>query len=137
MRTFYIFKINDHFKNLTQSNSYNLFKTIENIYHLKKEDYAIGITLFEQIAEFMDYQATNNYLLNANRFNEFYTKYSNIHMINNYYSDERSKLVVNKTYLLLKSTKQYPSFLKELTFDENLFACDFQNQDYFWLESLT
>lgn len=137
MRTFYIFKINQQFKTLSETNSYNLFKTIENIYHLRKEDYGLGITMFEQIAELLDYQKTNNYLFNANQFNEFYTKYSNIHMINNYYSDEKSKLIVNKSYLLLKSTKQFPSFLKELSFEPNLFACDFQNQDYFWLSHLT
>lgn len=137
MRTFYIFKINEEFKTLTKKHSYNLYKTIENIYKLKKEDYDLGITMFEQIADKIDNRKMNLSIFDINRYNDYYTKYSNIHMINNYYNDEQTKLVVNKSHIILKSTKQIPSFLKEMNFENNLFACDFQNKDYFWLDELT
>lgn len=136
MRTFYIFKINTEFKNLTRNKSYNLYKTIENIYNLKKEDFSIGITMFEQLAESIDNQKANKMIFEFNQNNDYYTKYSNIHTINNYYNDEQSKLIINKSHLILRSTKQIPTFLKELNFDKNLFACDFENRDYFWIEEL-
>lgn len=136
MRTFYIFKINNEFKILTKNRSYNLYKTIENIYNLREEDYGLGITMFEQIAEVIDSKQANLKIFDINRHNDTYTKFSNIHMINNYYNDEVSKLIINKSHLILKSSKEFPTFLKELNFDNNLFACDFQNKDYFWIEEL-
>ena len=58
------------------------------------------------------------------------------HMIYDYYTKEESKLIVNTNYLVIKSTKQIPTFLKAITRKEYVFVCDFDNTDYFWLEEL-
>ena len=70
------------------------------------------------------------------RENYFYTKYRNIHQLNNIYKKESSKLIIRKKFLLLQSTVVHPSFMKELENYSNLFFCDFQNKDYFWLDHL-
>ena len=56
-------------------------------------------------------------------------------MINNYYRDEESRLIINKAYMLLESNVVKPSFFKDLI-NKGLFVCDFENKDYFWLDSL-
>jgi sporulation protein YlmC with PRC-barrel domain len=66
----------------------------------------------------------------------YYTKVNNIHMIYDYYTKEESKLIINTNYLLIKSTKQIPTFLKAITRKEKIFVIDFDNIDYFWLEEL-
>jgi len=137
MRTFYIFKINKEMAILTKDMPYNMFKSLEKIYKLDKKDFGIGLKLFEQLAIPIDQKKINNKIYNAYKDNDHYTKYRNIHQINNRYKPEESKLTVNNVYLVLKSNIVKPLFFKTLNIDNNLFVCDFENKDYFWLESLS
>ncbi len=136
MRTFYLFKIKNNYSTLTKDNPYNLYKAIENIYHLKQEDLKVGYNFFNQIRDTFnkDYLDNNIFEFYKNRYN--YSKVKDTHMIYDYYSNEKSKLIVNPSYIFIKSTKQLPSFLKAITKKENIFVCDFDNIDYFWLEEL-
>ena len=56
-------------------------------------------------------------------------------MINDYYTNEKSRMVVDKNFILITTTKEYPSFFKTIP-KKNFFVCDFQNKEYFWLEQL-
>ena len=76
----------------------------------------------------------NIYEYYKNRYT--YTKINNTHIINDYYTEEKSKLVINPSYLLIRSTKQIPTFLRTITKKNNIFVCDFDNIDYFWLDEL-
>ena len=136
MRKYYLFKINKTYYNLTRHNPYNLYKTIESIYHVKEQDLKYYYNIFTSIRETFnkDYLNTNIYEYYKNRHS--YTKVNNTHMIYDYYSKEESKLTINTNYLLIKSTKQLPTFLKAITKKEYIFVCDFENIDYFWLEEL-
>lgn len=135
MRTFYIFNISKEFKTLTKDNPYNLFKSFEEIYNFNRNDIFIAYELFFQIAIPFDKKKLNLNICDHNRHNNNYTKFNNIHIINNYYTDEQSELVINNSFLLLKTSLIAPTFLKDIQ-NENLFVCDFQNKDYFWLENL-
>ncbi len=136
MRQFYLFKIKPTYYNLTRKSSYNLYKAIENIYYLKKEELNNAYDFFTQISDTFnkEYLDSNIFEYYKNRYN--YTKVNNTHMINDYYSKEKSKLIINKTYMIIKSTKSIPTFLKAITKKDNIFVCDFENIDYFWLEEL-
>ena len=136
MRKFYIFNINKEFAILTKELPYNLYKTLEELYYLKKQDYNLGVAIFEKVAIPIDKKLLNITLFNDYKNNQYYTKFNNIHMINNYYSNEKTKLAVNKAFLTLETTIIHPSFLKELDKDHFYFACDFKNKDYFWVSSL-
>ena len=137
MRTFYIFKIKKHFAILTKNNPYTLYKTIEDIYKVKEKELEQDKNLFNHIKD-----TFNKDVLNTNSYNSYknkytYTRFKDIHTINNYYTKERSRLTVNKTYLLLRSTEEVPSFLKTLSASkQKMFVCDFENKDYFWIEDL-
>ena len=62
-------------------------------------------------------------------------KTGNIHYYNNPAHDEISTLEVRRAFLKVKH-KYYDSFFLEQlnTLNNNYFACDFKNQDYFFLE---
>lgn len=135
MRKFYIFNINDEFTILNSDNGFDLYKQMESIHNLDKDNFYNAIKLYETIAHTIDKNYLNKEIYKKYKDNYFYTKYKNTHMINNYYRKEESKLTINKAYLILESNVIKPTFLKDLK-NKCLFACDFDNKDYFWLDKL-
>lgn len=136
MRTFYLFKIKRNYKELTKNNPYNLYKAIENIYYLKQDELGYFYTFFYQIRDTFNKEYLDNNIFEYYKNKYTYTKVNNTHMINDYYSDEKSKLIINKSFMYIKSTKNIPTFLRAITKKDNIFVCDFKNKDYFWLEEL-
>lgn len=136
MRTFYIFKIKNEYASLTKNNPYHLFKMLTYIYNLESSEVSRGIELFNKMTDTFKAKEIDINIFKAYRENYFYTKFKNIHQINNIYKKEESKLVIRKKFLLLQSTVIRPTFLKDLAKYDNLFFCDFENMDYFWLEKL-
>ena len=136
MRKYYLFKINNIFYNLTKNNPYNLYKAIETIYHIKEHDLPYFYNYFNVIRDTFNKEYLNNNIYEYYKNRHSYTKVNNTHMIYDYYTKEESKLIINTNYLLIKSTKQIPTFLKAITRKEKIFVIDFDNIDYFWLEEL-
>jgi len=136
MRTFYLFKIKKSYSELTHDTPYNLFKAIENVYYLKQEDLSYFNNFFVQIRDTFNKEYLDNNIFEFYKNKYSYTKVNNVHMINDYYTAEKSKLIISKSYLYIKSTKNLPTFLKAITRKDNIFVCDFVNKDYFWLEEL-
>lgn len=135
MRKFYIFNINNEFAILNKEDSYELFRQMENIRGLDKEEFYNAIRIYETLAHTIDKQDLNSRIYDKHKESFYYTKYQNIHMINNYYKNEESKLTINNAYLLLETNILKPAFFNDLK-NENYFACDFENKDYFWINSL-
>ena len=67
---------------------------------------------------------------------DFYSKYRFDHSYINKYRDEKSYLYVKNSYMRLDTNMEYPEFFKFLKKNHNLFVCDFDNKDYFWIESI-
>lgn len=136
MRKFYIFNINEEFKILNSDDGYSLYKQMENIHNLDKDNFYNAVKVYETIAHKLDKNKINEELNQKYSENYFYTKYQNTHMINNYYRAEESKLTINSAYLILETNVVKSTFLKDLK-NKCLFACDFDNKDYFWIDKLT
>lgn len=136
MRTFYIFNINKNFYNLMKNNPYHLFRAMEDIHSFDSHDADMAYDLFNQIASPFDKSKINNKIFGESKDNDFYSKFHNVHRIQNKYVPEDSMLVVNKAFLLLESNITKPTFLNELKEYNNLFVCDFKNKDYFWVNEL-
>lgn len=133
MRTFYIFKINDSFKTITHSKPFNLYRALDNIHSMDRSDLSLAIHLYENVCDRHDVRSLNLSIFNSLRESDCYTKFNNHHIINNYFTEESSKLTIYKTYLKLKSNDNYPTFFKTLKNIPNLFVIDFASKDYFWL----
>lgn len=121
---------------LTKNNPYTLYKTIENIYYLKDDSVKIGMNIFNQLKDDINEQVLNDRIYEKYKDKANYTKYKNIHTINDFFTNENTRLIVEKSYLLIRSSKDIPMFLKDMSYKNNLFVCDFDNKDYFWLDKL-
>ena len=75
----------------------------------------------------------NNFIKKENNSNENYMCNNYTHTINDFYSDETTKMIINKSHIKIKSNKNNPSFFYNIKNIKNLFVCDFNNHDYFLL----
>ena len=133
MRTLYVFKIKKEYKNLTRHDEYNLYRTINSINYINKEDLVLAYNLLLNInVPFNKYQI-NKMLYDSLKKLDGYTLYRNKHKYINYFTKEESELVVKYNYMLLISNKENNRFIKELRKINNLFICDFDMSDYYWL----
>ena len=137
MRTFYIFKINKEMAILTKDNPYNIFKSMEDIFKMTKKELSVGLNIYEQLISPINQNKVNQKIIMSYKDNDYYQKNYNVHSIFNKYKPEETKLTIKNSYLLLESNVIKPSFLKELSYDQNLFVCDFANKDYFWVDELS
>ncbi len=136
MRTFYIFKINDEFYSLTKDCPYNLYKSLEQIYRLNKVNLSDAYNLFSSICLPFDKCEVNKNLFNEYKENENYIKFNNVHIINDYFSNEKSKLIIKNSHLTLITSKINPIYFNDLKKIKGIFICDFKNIDYFYLEEV-
>lgn len=137
MRVFYIFKIKKTYAILTKNHPYHLYKTIEKIYYLKPEELELGATMFDNLSGTFNQDNLNTNVFSYYKNKDSYTKFKNTHTIIDYFTKEKSRLIINKSYLLIQSTEEIPSFFKILSKNRgNIFVCDFQNKDYFWLDRI-
>lgn len=136
MRNFYIFYINNEFKTLSSKNPYNLYKTMEDIYYLEKSDLAIGANLFEQVAVPFKKDEINKFIFNNFKDDDFYINNRNHHRVYNKYRDETILIETHLAYLSLKTNVSKKDVFKNVYLNQNLFVCDFENKDYFFLEKI-
>lgn len=135
MRTYYVFKINKYFSYVYKNKPYKIYKTIEEIYHIKEYDMVLTYKIYEQVALTFNKTKLNEYLNNIYKDNDFYTKNNNTHIYSDNY--EYTKLVVTNSNLKIKSNINNPIFFKDINNNyDNIFICDFINKDYFWLDKV-
>ena len=130
LKTFYIFNLNKSTHILAKKNSYNIYLLLSTIYNQNKINIISAYNLFNEICNPINKEFYNVYLYDKLKDNEYYTKYRNVHMYNDYMSDEISKLVVMNTHIKIKSNKEDNIFITTIYDLDNLFICDFKN-DYF------
>lgn len=134
MRTYYIFKINKYFAYIYKRWPYKMYKIIEELYHTKDYDMLVSYRYYQRFAVEFNKLAINEYIYNTNKKCQNYHRDNNTHIIIN---EKYNKLIVNSTCIILKTNDIYSIFLNDLNMHlNNIFICDFQNKDYFWLESL-
>ena len=135
MRVFYLFDLKDDFYNMYKEYPYKLYKMFEDIYLTSKYNKNLAINMYEQINSKYNKNFINNYLKNKNKLDIYYYNKDNIHIISNRYN--YSKLLVNSYYLKIKSNLNFTNFFKHInSYSNNIFVCDFDNNDYFWLEKI-
>ena len=112
-----------------------LFKSLEGIYLLDKADVGYGKDLLDDLIVPIDKLKYNRLIYDKNKDNDFYMKIGDNHKVVNKYRKEETNIWVKNSHILLKTNIINKNIRKLLPLNE-LFACDFENKDYFWLEEL-
>lgn len=134
MRTYYIFKINKYFAYIYKKWPYKMYKIIEELYYTKDYDMLISYKYYKKFALEFNKLAINEYIYKINKKSKYYFRDNNIHIIKN---DKYNKLIINSTCLILCTDDIYSVFLNDINnYSDNIFICDFKNNDYFWLDLL-
>ncbi len=136
MRTFYIFKISNEYYKLTKNNPLNLYTTLLNIKLSTKNNIKLIYNEYFSIADPFNKKALSKLIYNHLKDNDGYSIYQNNHTFNNYYTDEVSKLIINNSFMILKSNMPSSIFFTELSHIPNLFIVDFDKEDFFFLSNL-
>lgn len=135
MRVFYIFDMKSEFKALYHGNESALFCILKQLYYLNSEEFVYGYRLFEQLTNKIDKNYIDHLLFLKMHQDIPYSKRDDKHRINNLYKDEISILEVRHAYIKIQAEQEGTSFFDILpTFSKNFFVCDFEMQDYFFLE---
>lgn len=135
MRTYYIFRINKYFAYIYKKFPYKMYKIIEELYHTKEYDILLSYKYYKRFAIEFNKLAINEYIYNLNKQNKNYQRDNNIHTIIN---EKYNKITINQMCIILKTNDIYSIFLNDLNvYLNNIFICDFKNNDYFWLNSLS
>ena len=135
MKTYYIFQIKKEFINLYTDSPSVLFRILKSIYYLDKTEVEYGYNLFQQLILPYNKNQIDRELYIKYHQSIPYSKRKEIHYMNNLYRNEISRLTVHKAYLKLETEQNFSSFFEILKekFDD-LFICDFQKTDFFFLE---
>lgn len=135
MRVYYLFKINDSFSKLYYNKTYYLYKMLEQISKSSQNDFIISYRLFSQMATAYNKVEINSNIYKAFEYNDKYMKTLNKHILND--GVEKTKLTVYNTYIKIRTNQNLTSFFKVLNREKNIFVCDFNNKDYFWLSKVS
>ena len=104
---------------------------------MKKHEMNYGLNLFTQLTEKIDKYELNKQIYVKYHKDMTYSKNGNDHIINNLYKDEISVLTIKNSYILITANHNYSSFFNILSsLGVDYFICDFEYQDYFWLDDL-
>ena len=134
MRVYFIFSLKNEFVNLYKDNKYVLFSILKQIYYLDNYEINYGYNLFSQLINRIDKTDLDRYLYLKLHQNIPYSKRDNIHIYNNLYRDEISRLVVKNSYIKIKTEQANSTFFDILKkYDKNYFVCEFRYQECFFL----
>ena len=136
MRTFYIFKINNDYYKITKNMPYNLYKALLNIKLGTKENITYLKHEYNSLVDKYNKRELNKYIYGKMSKLDGYNLFNSVHTFNSYYTNEASKLIVNNSYMILKTNTITPYFLDYLEDIPNLFLIDFEKGDYFYLSNL-
>jgi len=133
MKTLYVFKIKKEFKNLVREREYNLYETINSINYIKKSDVIYAYNLLLSINVPLNKFQINKMIYNNLKKLDGYTLFKNRHKYINYFTKEESELIVKYNYMLLISNREDNLFLSEIKKISDLFICDFDVSDYYFV----
>ena len=115
------------YKNCKDDSIYILFKSI---YTYDKGNIFIAFDLFNDICLPINTDFINNYIYNKLNKDEYYTKFKNIHMYNNFFTNEVSKMSVLKSHIKVRSNSINNIFINNLREITDYFVCDFIYDNY-------
>ncbi len=128
MRKYYLFLIKEKYLDEPE---YLIYKIMDNLYHLRDNDFNYGISCYNQLCGNFNVELLNNYV--KNKFDkQILTRHSYQYVI--HLKTESCLIRINTKFMIVVSNKNMSILMKYLNcYSHNIFVCDFQNKDYFWL----
>ena len=124
MREYNLFVIKNEYLNVYKNQSIQLFEILKKLYNMST-NLNYGITFYEQLCNFISVDSIRYYLnskYDLNNLNKFYI--------------ENTFIELKPSRIIIKSKYNIPSIIKIFNcYNRNIFVCDFQNNDYFWLNN--
>lgn len=137
MRIYFVFKIKEEYIELYKDTPNTLYNILNQMYYMKRNEIGYGFNLFNQMIDRINKFDLDKYLYVLMHTKMKYSKKGDEHILNNLYKDEVSILKVKTTHIIINSNKSYTEFFVLLNgYDPNLFVCDFNNHDYFFLANI-
>ena len=110
LRTFYIFKVNSDYSKLTRTIPSNLFSAYLNIKLSTQNNLEYLYNEYFSFTDSIKKKDVSSFIYSKLNRDDGYSLYGNVHMYNNYYTDEISKLIVKSSFMVLKSNKVNSTF---------------------------
>ena len=133
MRTLYVFKIKKEYRKIVKDREFNLYEMINSINYVKKDEINYAYELLSTINVPLNKYQINKMVYDNLKQLDGYTLFKNKHRYLNYFSKENSELIVKNNYMLLISNKEDNLFLNEIKKISDLFICDFDSTEYFFV----
>ena len=121
---YYLFIIKDNF---FKNNSEYLYNILYKLRFMHKENYSYGISLYYNVCNLFDTKSLIHYIKSKTNF-----KIKN----NKFYLDKYNYFEVRKSCCVINNGK----YLREILcifyiYNKNIFVCNFDNDEYFWLKN--
>lgn len=114
-----------------KNNPFKMYKIFEEIYYSKDYDGIKCYRILEEVARPFDKIMLSEYIYYEYKNKYGYNRDNNIHTLN---TSEKTSLRLNNYNIKIETDSNYTVFFKYLNnYNGNLFVCDFDNKDYFWL----
>ena len=134
MRTYYIFNVNKFYKYMYNNNPFKMYKIFEEIYYSRNYDNIKSFRVMEEVSVPFNKIMLNEYIYFEYKLKYGYKRKDNIHILN---TDEKTTLRINNYNIKIETDSNYSTFFDDIkSYNSNLFVCDFDNKDYFWLSKL-
>ncbi len=137
MRLYYVFDVKSNIANIYQDKPSSLYKILENIYFMHREEASYGFNIFKQLTNRIKVMELNNAIYIKLHKDLVYSKMGNEHIINDLYHDEVSILKIKNMGILIETNKSFSSFFELLNeLNPNYFVCDFKDKDFFFVSNI-
>lgn len=124
MRKYYLFVIRKEVYEIYKNNPGALFRTLQNLYHLKNEDLEYGISLYHQLCE----------VFQVNRLEEYIIEKYHLEKKRDIFFYENNYLMIKPSRVILVTNVNMPNiFIDFKCYNRLIFVIDFDMQDYFFL----
>lgn len=114
---------------------HSLYKILESIYYEREYDKLSGYRLYKQVIDPVNKMLCNGYITKNHRLSYEYGYDNHAHYIRK--KEEHTKMIISNIYIKVISDVNFPTFFNDIYFyEKNAFICDFDNNDYFWLDKV-
>lgn len=129
MKRYHLFILKRETVKLYQRNSNILYLLLKNLYELSEKDLIYGISVYHQLCMPINKKLLINYMIDKV---PSLKKSPDTFKILSFF--ENTKVTINYSNILVTTDVDTPEIYKIFNiYNDSIFACDFENNNYFWL----